>query len=296
MSARHSDGKFYSWGPFENQGGQHCTPAAAGGEGSAPTPGGPPDPAKPDKPLACQVGQCPGKVNGVDVCVKCGEARDNKDSKDTSEKPEPDGGRTTTTNSRNTSTECIGTQCTTTTTTTTTSTTRGPDGSITRGPTTTTGTDSSTEPIADFCKKNPMSPMCKTADASEWGGGCAGGAAAMTCKGDAIQCAIAQDQIRRNCQAFEGVSPERQLYENSKYREGNTTLDNPLNESISAAIAIDQTDVLGGGGSGMKDLTIDVMGKSVLLPFSQVNPYLDMLGRVLVAVSFLLAFRIVSRG
>lgn len=118
----------------------------------------------------------------------------------------------------------------------------------------------------------------------------------MTCKGDAIQCAIAQDQIRRNCQAFEGVSPERQLYENSKYREGNTTLDNPLNESISAAIAIDQTDVLGGGGSGMKDLTIDVMGKSVLLPFSQVNPYLDMLGRVLVAVSFLLAFRIVSRG
>ena len=59
---------------------------------------------------------------------------------------------------------------------------------------------------------------------------------------------------------------------------------------------IDTSDAFGGGGSGVQDLNITVMGQSITLPFSKINTGLDALGQVLLAVSFLIAFRIVGRG
>lgn len=58
---------------------------------------------------------------------------------------------------------------------------------------------------------------------------------------------------------------------------------------------IDMSDALGGGGC-ISDLSISVLGQSISLPISVICPYLAMLGNVLVAVSLLLAVRIVGRG
>ena len=58
----------------------------------------------------------------------------------------------------------------------------------------------------------------------------------------------------------------------------------------------ENSDRLGAGGSGLSDLNITVWGKAISLPFSMLNPYLAALGNVLLAVSFLLALRIVARG
>jgi len=51
-----------------------------------------------------------------------------------------------------------------------------------------------------------------------------------------------------------------------------------------------------GGSSGISDVTVMVMGKSIGMPFSMINEWLRNLGYVLQAVTFLLCARIVARG
>ncbi|MDD2609522.1 MAG: hypothetical protein PHX60_07445 [Giesbergeria sp.] len=164
----------------------------------------------------------------------------------------------------------------------------------TTGKCTTTNPDGTTDEQdkTDFCRENPKSPMCIE---NKWGGGsCASGS--FSCDGDAIQCAIAKEQHRRNCKLFDDKSAESALYEQEKGKEGNQTDDLPGNETINMIGRIDSTDALGGGGAGVQDLTVTVAGSSITLPFSKINSGLDALGRVLLAVSFLIALRIVGRG
>ena len=68
------------------------------------------------------------------------------------------------------------------------------------------------------------------------------------------------------------------------------------NESIAVGDKINTTDALGAGGAGLSDLSITVWNQQVSLPLSMLNQYLAAMGNVLLAVSFLLAFRIVARG
>lgn len=49
------------------------------------------------------------------------------------------------------------------------------------------------------CAENPDLPACKE-NKSTFGGSCMGG---FSCEGDALQCAIAKEQHRRNCELFE---------------------------------------------------------------------------------------------
>lgn len=125
-----------------------------------------------------------------------------------------------------------------------------------------------------------------------FGGSCDAG---FTCKGDVIQCAIAQEQHKRNCQLYFQKTAESKLYLLESVKTGNRTLDLPGNETIDLNGRIDTTDALG-GGSGVQDLNITVAGQSITLPFSVLNSPLAILGNILVAISFLLAFRIVGRG
>lgn len=127
---------------------------------------------------------------------------------------------------------------------------------------------------------------------SAFGGACAAG---FTCKGDAVQCAIAYQQHIRACKLFDDPSPESLLYEANKDKQGNQAKDLEANETIDITGSIDQSDLLG-GGAGVSDLNITVAGFGVTLPFSGLNPYLAALGNLLVAVSMLLAFRIIGRG
>jgi len=129
-------------------------------------------------------------------------------------------------------------------------------------------------------------------DKDAFGGSCDAG---FTCKGDVIQCAIAQEQHKRNCQLYVQKTAESKLYLLESVKTGNRTLDLPGNETIDLNGRIDTTDALG-GGSGVQDLNITVAGQSITLPFSVLNSPLAILGNILVAISFLLAFRIVGRG
>lgn len=256
----------------------------------------------------------PGEVNGQKVCVPLAgnldvTTEENRD--EVTRTTGTDGHETTTVTTTNTS--CKGEKCTTTTTT-----------GDTDGNTNTHVVEQSRDV---FCAKNPRSSICGNhfdpsgegrgdrdglgggtggdgggrggggggdgdGEPSSFGGSCASG---FQCTGDAIQCAIARDQHMRACQVVDATNQETALYEQAKGIQGNTTGDNPLNETIAASVSVDQTDVIG-GGAGVQDLTVEVMGQSITLPFSILNPYLEILGQVLVAVSLLLAFRIVARG
>ena len=146
------------------------------------------------------------------------------------------------------------------------------------------------------CKPDPAVPdKCGEGGGGEgsFGGTCEAG---FTCKGDVIQCAIAKEQHMRGCRLFDTKNAESQLYDKEKGKEGDQTKDLKGNENINMANRIDTSDAFGGGGSGVQDLSITVMGQSITLPFSKINSGLDALGRVLVAVSFLIALRIVGRG
>lgn len=274
-------------------------------------------PKREDPKPGCE-GGIPGQVNGVDVCIDPASGR--TEGVDWERVTDADGN----VKEQKTTVKCDGEKCTVTTitktpgdpgegTTTTTTTTRGaycaknPASSICAGAVDPTGSSRNQngrggpgDPASrgngggngegnGFCKENPDLPICKK---SSFGGSCA---ANFTCDGDAIQCAIAKEQHIRACKLFDDPSPESQLYEANKGKEGNQTGDNPNNETVSLAGRIDTSDALG-GGSCISDLNVTVWGRSLTLPLSTICPSLAMFGNLLVAVSMLLAARIVTRG
>lgn len=152
-----------------------------------------------------------GEVNGVRVCVPSQAATGDKTSKETKNS---DG---TTTNTE-TKTTCEKGVCTTTTTTT------NKDAS---GNTTSTSSSSSSSSQSSYCVSNKSSAVCaatngdKNPDSKDgtdkgkdekcqgedcedkpgkFEGSCMAG---FTCDGDALQCAQAKEQHRRNCELFE---------------------------------------------------------------------------------------------
>ena len=141
----------------------------------------------------------------------------------------------------------------------------------------------------DFCKKNPSLDICKT---GAFGGTCKTN---FKCDGDAVQCAMAREQHIRNCQLFETQTDESLLYDSVKNLKGDQTGKLEGNETVNIGSLINTSDALG-GGSCITDLNITVWGSAISLPISQICPYLAMLGNVLVAVSMLLAARIITRG
>ena len=106
---------------------------------------------------------------------------------------------------------------------------------------------------------------------------------------------MAQEQHRRACKLFDNASAESALYNDNKGKTGNQTTELPGNETISLSGRINTSDAIG-GASCIGNVTVTVWGRSVSLPFSDICPYLAMLGNVLVAVSMLMAARIVFRG
>lgn len=129
-------------------------------------------------------------------------------------------------------------------------------------------------------------------DDSMFSGSCMAG---FVCEGDAIQCAIAREQHHRACKLFEDKSPESDLYDKEKGKEGEQTKDLPGNREESMANRISTADAFG-SGQCIQDLSVIVGGRSISLPFSKICPSLAIIGNIMVAVSLLLAIRIVGRG
>lgn len=138
---------------------------------------------------------------------------------------------------------------------------------------------------------DPQTEDCSNTPGS-FGGDCMAG---FACSGDAIQCAIAREVHRRNCKLFDDKSPESELYNQNKGKNGDQTGDLPGNQTFNFMGYIKQINLLG-GGAGFNDLTVDVYGKSITIPFTRINPFLVIFGNILVAVSLLAAVRIVGRA
>ena len=66
---------------------------------------------------------------------------------------------------------------------------------------------------SDFCKKHPDSSICIK---GQFGGSCGGGSGGFQCKGDAVQCAIAKEIHRRNCEVLEAKNAETAKYDDMK--------------------------------------------------------------------------------
>ena len=156
---------------------------------------------------------------------------------------------------------------------------------------TTTRTDGTTEekPKETFCAENPDSPLCVK---GEFSGTCQ---ASFTCKGDAVMCAIAQDQHKRACQFFENKSPESEFYkvESQKAMDRDVTASLQGNKTVDLSGSLSNADLLGSPAC-VSDLSVQVWGVDVNLPMSRICPAAGYLGWVLVAVASLIGFRIIS--
>lgn len=167
-------------------------------------------------PTDCPAGTFPGTVNGSPVCAEdvSGPTETKSPQAGTDSKKNPDGSTTTTTTTG--VTRCESGACTTTNNTTTNITgnpnSTCPQGTTPSGPNgsasscTGTSTSSSTKGQSVFCKDNPGSAQCKDGE-SAFSGSCAGG---FICKGDAIQCAMAQEQHRARCDYEKWDAPWKQ--------------------------------------------------------------------------------------
>lgn len=226
---------------------------------------------------------CPGgttgEVNGRTVCVNFDPKTNTIESVKATTSTTANGSGTVTATSTTTTT-CSNGSCNTTSTTV-----------VNNNGTTSSETKTTDEPQSDFCAKNPTDPQCT--DEGSFTGACAAG---FSCSGDAIQCAVAREQHVRNCALFDATSDEAALYTSEKNKAGNQTTGLPGNDAVSVGpSSFDTSDALG-GGSCIGDKSITVAGRVVVIPFSNVCEYLAALGNVLLAVSFLYAARIVTRG
>lgn len=152
------------------------------------------DAKEPETPAEqpCPTGQVRGEINGASVCVKAGETvTTNPPNTTSSTVKNSDGSTTTTEVSEESETVCKGGVCTTTITRNTTTTTRDNQGNVTG---VTEGEDTVTRPGTRDGDGDGAG--------SSFGGKCE---ADFSCEGDAVQCAIALEQHRRNCQFWQPV-------------------------------------------------------------------------------------------
>jgi hypothetical protein len=155
-------------------------------------PAPPPVPASQSK---CPSGMEEGLINLVTVCMPTRFTTETETRKTkTVDGVDQNGNPVSTT--EKTVTNCVEGKCITTKETSTTS--KGSDGA----PVTTTKTTSTSEPKSDFCTNNPKAIECgqKGDGESSFGGNCKGG---FECKGDALQCAMAEEQYKTNCKLYE---------------------------------------------------------------------------------------------
>jgi hypothetical protein len=113
---------------------------------------------------------------------------------------------------------------------------------------------------------------------------------------DPILNAMAKEQYTRNCETLRTDTEPSTWVVAEGQKTGNAMDGNPNNGTVNIGPGnFDQSDALGGGGCSLNK-TVVVRGYSVALPFNVLCDPLAVLGQILVAVSLLLAARIVTRG
>jgi len=300
ISWKNDDGSWSTRGRY--------VPEYAGTSGVACAPGGSngPEPTYSNPkaepiPATCKDGYS-GQVNGVSVCVP-NVGKSGVDYVPKTEVEENGRERVEIT----TSTSCSAGKCTTTTTTKTTDKSTGA-----------TTTDVSTKTVSDtdYCRSNAGSVNCpggkppyggKGADdgdgdgdgdgsgkgSSSFGGSCSAG---FTCKGDAIQCAVAKEQHKRNCEANDVDNDEFRAYLAARTVTGKVTGSLEGNGSVDIGALMSGTSdrFLSGKGACPADRVIQGPNWKFSIPYSTICPYLEILGNILVVITSIAAVRILA--
>ncbi len=239
-------------------------------------------------PLPCKAGEYSGTFNGMNVCVPSSGAVTT--AVDT---VNPDG------SIEHETTTCLNKSCTTkketidaSGVTTGGSTVIGKSGvdapGATGGSSSGSGDNSGEETkqgLDSFCTANPNSAMCGK---SMFGGSCA----STTCTGDAVQCQIAQEQARRNCELLDAAPPGDTAV--IAAAGGSRPAGHPggAPQSISLGGGFDQTDIV--AGSCPADQVIQVSSfQPVTLPFASLCGPAQWLGNILVGLTALSCLGIV---
>ena len=153
-----------------------------------------------------------------------------------------------------------------------------------------TKTDTKTVSQTSYCAENPTAAQCKAATDSDISGACD----AVACKGDAIQCAMAKEQARRNCEWFKENATAKALGE--AMTNGTDTTPNPADSSnrehVNVQSSLDNSSPI--SASCFTDLTITLLGQSATLPLSDWCPFFEALGYIFLALSYMAALRIVA--
>ena len=224
-------------------------------------------------PFTPRPGECPGQVNGADVSVSCSGGQGTQGPAKSASGPAGS-------SNSNSGATCVGGVCTTTTTTT--------DGNG-------TGTETTTESQDSFCQKNPGLQICKDAKGT-FGGTCS---SSFSCEGDAVQCAIATEQHRRDCQLFEVATADSDTGTAAR-SAGSRASDHPWNSrtTVDMSGGFDQTDLI--GSSCPADVPVPINspggGTVVWIRYSALCTPAEWLGRVLVGLTALACAGIVFKG
>lgn len=253
------------------------------GGGAEPEPEPDPKPEPDQTPSGCAPNQQSGTVQGVPVCINKPPPppTDSSDTK-TETKPTPDGGTKETTTTTNTTVN--NTTNTTTTTTTVTTVIKDAAGNVTG---TTTDTSSVVQDSDGYCKENPGAEVCGDG-AGQWAGGCDDpGRVIHECKGDPIQCAIAEQTLRTRC-ALAASDEVVQAFKDMVEFDGTGEGEGLDRKEITVPETLDVLEI--GGGGGLVDKTYTVMGRTITVPFSAINTYLDVFGAAMMMIAWIVAF------
>jgi hypothetical protein len=289
-------------GPYSAPG-SDCTPVAT----QSPTPS-PVTSAASAPASGCKVGEVQGTVNGQTVCVWSPTTATQDDisagapagAASAPAVTAGDGsGGTTGVPPGGTATritECVGIQCTTTTTI------RDAGGNIvgvnsvqTVGHPDAGGGSGGDGDGGGLCEESPEIPICQT---SSFSGSCA---ASFTCDGDAIQCAIAQDQHLRHCTMFDSTHADATnglaMIDRTGSKLGGAlgTPDNPIEVDVGGMMAA-------GPGSTYStacpaDIVYSTSFGNITIPLAAACPALQLAGQIAVAFTLLsCALMLVSKG
>lgn len=230
-----------------------------------------------------------GQVNGVDVCLKTG-TKGSAPVLAIADKTQTGTGKNPT---ATTSFSTVNNDNSVTTSTVTTIT--NPDG------TKSTSETANKQDKPSFCEENPNSKICQDDKKSTFTGSCP----QSTCDGDAIQCAIARRQQQDACDA---QASKEALISKPSYTTGqklvngqydddvqsfmNGTGDSKRTVNISSSLSEDgQANY---ASNGFADVTVSALGRNITLPISKVNEYFGYFGFVLLALSYLAGYKIIS--
>lgn len=223
--------------------------------------------------MACETGKCPGTINGTSVCVACQttvQPSETTASAPAGQTPQIPGAPEGTV-SKTEGTTCSGGKCTTTTTY------KDAEGNV-------TGETKEEKPELSFCAENPESPLCVQ---GSFGGACG----AFTCKGDGVQCAIAQDQHKRNCTLFDQATALSDIGVAST-TAGLKPADHPgaagnITSVTLSGASFDQTDIIGGSSCPGDVQIATPFGSTFALELSRLCTPAAWFGNILLAFTAL---------